>query len=103
MTMTMVRGTRTPDTTPAAGTSFALDVEYDWVLVDLTVRGDRRNEPLTPADRVEIVRRLNSAGLTDPEIEDRTGIPCRTVQRIRGRLHIDSALPIGLTTRSVFR
>lgn len=82
-------------------TSFATDVAYDWVAVDLAMRGE-----LTPrytADREEVVRRLNQQGLTDVEIADRTGITSRTVLRIRKRLHLDTALPFGHTTRTVLR
>jgi hypothetical protein len=64
-------------------TSFALDVEYDWVAVDLAVEGHLPHTSLRRADRDEAVRRLHEMGLTDLQIGARLGIHDRQVFRIR--------------------
>lgn len=51
----------------------------DWVAVERACGGERVR--LSPADRVEVVRRLWE--LSDNEIRHRAGIHARTVQRIR--------------------
>ena len=103
MTATLLRGTRSLTSTPAAGTSFALDASYDWVAVDLCMRGDLDQALLHTEDRAEVVRRLNAQGLNDHEIERRTGITGRTVLRIRKRLHIGSASAPGVNSRALVR
>jgi DNA-binding NarL/FixJ family response regulator len=103
VTYTMPLRAARPTAARATSTSFANDVEYDWVAVDLAIRGELHPSLLHTPDREEVVRRLNRAGLTDPEIAQRTGMVERTIFRIRKRLNLDSALPFGVTTRALVR
>lgn len=103
MTYVMPLRAARPTAAPATPTSFADDAEYDWVAVDLAIRGELPPALLHTPDREEVVRRLNSAGLTDPEIAARTGMLIRTIVRIRKRLDLSSALPFGVTTRAIIR
>ncbi|MGU3409159.1 hypothetical protein ACLBWP_03545 [Microbacterium sp. M1A1_1b] len=100
MTYAMPLRAARPTATRVAPTSFANNVAYDWVAVDLAIRGELRSSQLHTEDREEVIRRLNGQGYTDREITDKTTIPIRTVQRVRKRLHLDTALPIGVTTRA---
>lgn len=60
--------------------------ELDPIQVERALYGDR--VPLSLAERIEAVRRLNREGLTDPQIADRLHVSDRCVLRLRHRAGI---------------
>jgi len=85
-------------------TSFALDVDYDWVAVDLAMEGHLPASALRRADRDEAVRRLHADGLTDLQIADRLGMHDRQVFRVRhDRLGLPYVTPPGRNTKAGVR
>ena len=66
----------------------------DEMAVERRLRGDRA-VPINVHERAEVVRCLNRQGQNDCEISRRTGIPVRTVLRIRHRHGLPAAAPPG--------
>lgn len=66
----------------------ARDDEVDAAAVERTLAGDR--VPLNRPERVEVIRRLASRGLSDAEMGAVVGISSRSVCRIRAEFGIDT-------------
>lgn len=74
---------------------------YDPAIVERCLAG-RRDVKLSTAEREQVVYLLRQRGLNDLAIARRTGIPARTVLRVRRRIGL-AAVPrfvVGITTRS---
>jgi hypothetical protein len=69
--------------------------DFDEVMVDRIVAGDRLGAPIPAAKAAEAVRRLARAGFDDGQIAYRLGFRRRSVVRIRRRRDIPAALPLG--------
>lgn len=76
-----------PNATPHGSTNVDPAL-VDDAAVERTLAGDR--VPLTRPERVEVIRRLASRGLSDAEMGELIGISGRTVQRIRTEFGIDT-------------
>lgn len=66
--------------------------DFDEVVVERLVAGQRAGEPIRAADAGEATRRLARLGYSDGQIAARLGFCRRSVQRIRDRLGIAAAL-----------
>lgn len=66
--------------------------DVDEIAVERAIAGDQPGG-LRPAERRAIVKTLNERGVSDTEIERRTGISSRTVSRIREELALASVEP----------
>lgn len=66
--------------------------EFDWVQVERVINGGPPTG-LSRSERDEVIRRLNAAGLSDPQVAQRVAITPRTVLRVRNRLDIPAAGP----------
>lgn len=69
--------------------------DFDEVLVDRIVAGDRAGCPISAAEAAEAVRILAGRGYNDGQIAYRLGFTRRSVIRIRRRRGIAAALPRG--------
>jgi hypothetical protein len=69
--------------------------DYDEVVVDRIVSGTRVGSPISAPDAAEAVRRMAVAGYDDGQIALRLGFRRRSIIRIRQRLGIAPALPVG--------
>lgn len=68
---------------------------FDEVVVLRLVNGRRPGAPISAPDAAEATRRLAADGFTDGQIAARLGFARRSVIRIRVRLGIPAALPVG--------
>jgi hypothetical protein len=66
--------------------------DFDTVIVDRLVGGQRPSALITAADAAEATRRLAARGYSDGQIAARLGFRRRSVHRIRKRLGIPAAL-----------
>lgn len=66
--------------------------DFDVVVVDRLVAGQRPGAPISAADAAEATRRLAARGYSDGQIAARLGFTRRSVIRIRNRLGIAAAL-----------
>lgn len=69
--------------------------DFDEVLVERIVNGDRVGVPIPAAEAAEAVRILAGRGYDDGQIAHRLGFTRRSVVRIRRRRGIPGALPFG--------
>lgn len=70
-------------------------MDYDEILVESIVNGERVRGTIRPADRREVTRRMALREFTDGQIAERLGCTRRTVLRNRQILNVPASLPLG--------